>query len=93
MPVHVRVLVPEPPVMLVGLTEQVSPLEGETAVVSATVPVKLLRGTTVIVAVAATPGVVLTIEGLTNIWKSTTWTVTVPVVCDREPLVPVTATV
>ena len=72
--VHVSVLVPEPPVMLVGLTEQVSPVEGETVVVRATVPVKPLTRATVIVDIAFTPGVVLTVVGLADIWKSTTRT-------------------
>ena len=72
--VHVSVLVPEPPVMLVGLTEQVSPVEGETVVVRATVPVKPLTRATVIVDIALTPGVVLTVVGLADIWKSTTRT-------------------
>jgi hypothetical protein len=80
--------------MLAGETEQVrTGVVGETLVVRATVPVKPLTGMTVIVEVPATPGVVLTMLGLANIWKSTTWTVTVPVVWDSEPLVPVTVTV
>jgi len=91
--VHVSVLVPEPPVMLVGLSEQVSPVAGETLVVRATVPVKPLTGATVIVDIALTPGVVLTVVGLADIAKSTTWKVTVAVVWDRDPLVPVTVTV
>ncbi len=86
-------LVPEPPVMLVGLTEQVSPVVGETLVVSATVPVNPLTGMTVIMDVAATPGVVFTVVGFAVIVKSTTWTVIVAVVCERDPLIPVTVTV
>jgi len=78
--------------MLEGVVEQVSPA-GETLVVRATVPVKPLTGITVIVDVPATPGVVFTMVGLANIWKSTTWTVIVAVVWDRDPLVPVTVTV
>jgi len=78
--------------MLVGLTVHVKP-DGETEVVRLTVPVKPLTGDTVIVELPATPGVVLTLLGLANIWKSTTCTVTVPVVWDSEPLVPVTVTV
>ena len=85
-------LVPEPPVMLVGATEQVSPVAGETLVVSAAVSVKPLIGVTVIVAVVGTPGVVVAIAGLANIWKSTTWTKIV-VVCDNEPLVPMSMTI
>jgi len=72
--VHVSVLVPEPPVMLVGLTEQVSPVEGETLVVSPTVPVKPLTAATVIMDIAFAPGVVLTVVGLADIVKSTTRT-------------------
>ena len=78
--VHVSVLVPEPPVMLVGLTEQVSPLAGETLVVSATVPVKPLTAATVIVDIAFAPGVVLAVVGLADIVKSTTRTDIVAVV-------------
>jgi len=77
---HVSVLVPEPPVMLVGLTEQVSPVAGETVVVRATVPVKPLTGAIVIVDIALTPGVVLTEVGLADIVKSTTWTLIIAVV-------------
>jgi len=77
---HVSVLVPEPPVMLVGLTEQVSPVAGETVVVRATVPVKPLSGAIVIVDIALTPGVVFTVVGLADIWKSTTRTDIVAVV-------------
>src|SRR6266516_4863620 len=76
--------------MLVGLTEQVSPVVGETLVVSATVPVNPLTGMTVIMDVAATPGVVFTVVGFAVIVKSTTWTVIVAVVCERDPLIPVT---
>jgi hypothetical protein len=78
--------------MLDGLTEQLSPVAGETLVVSVTVPVKPLTGMTVIIDVTGTFGVVLTIEGLANIWKVTTWTDTVAV-WDSEPLAPVTVTV
>ena len=65
--------------MLAGLTVHVRP-DGDTVVVSATVPVNPFTGKTVIVEVPATPGVVLTMFGLANIWKSTTWTVIVAVV-------------
>lgn len=93
MPVHERVLVPEPPVMLGGFTEHVSPVVGEIPVVRATVPAKPFTAITVMVELPATPGVVLTMFGLANIWKSTTWTNIVPVVWASEPLVPVTVTV
>ena len=77
---HVSVLVPEPPVMLVALSEQVSPVAVEMLVVRATVPVKPLTGATLIVDIAPTPGVVLTVVGLADIVKSTTRTVIVWVV-------------
>ncbi len=67
--------------MLAGVTEQVSTgVAGVTLVVRATVAVKPLSGMTVIVDVTGSPGVVLTIEGLANIWKSTTCTIIVAVV-------------
>ncbi len=77
--------------MLVGLRVQVSPA-GETDEVSATVPVNPLTGATVMVEVAATPDVVVTLVGLAVTVKSRTVYVTVAV-CEREPLVPVTVTV
>jgi hypothetical protein len=92
-PVQLRVLVPDPPVRLVGVSVHVSPVAGEMLVVRLTVPVKPLTGMTVMVELPATFGVVLTTAGLANIWKSTTWTLIVAVVWDRDPLVPVTVTV
>jgi hypothetical protein len=51
-----NVELPETPSVIVpGLTVQLNPVEGETVVVSATAPVKLLRLVTVIVAVPAWP--------------------------------------
>jgi hypothetical protein len=61
--------------------------------VRATVPVKPLTGITVMVELADTAGIVVTKDGLANIWKSTTWTNIVPVVWDVDPLVPLTVTV
>jgi len=90
--VQLSVLFPDP-VTLVGLRVHVSPVDGEIVAVRLTVPVPPLRPITLIVEVPATPGVVLTVVGLANIWKSTTWTVIVAVVCDSVPLVPVTVTV
>ena len=84
---------PAPPVRLVGLSVQVRPVAGEMLLVRLTVPVKPFTGMTMIDDVPATPGVVLTIVGLANIWKSTTCTNMEPVVWDSEPLVPVTVTV
>jgi len=60
--------------MLVVLRVHDSPLAGEIAVERVTVPVNPLTGDTVMVEFAETPGVVLTVLGLANIWKSTTWT-------------------
>lgn len=91
-PAQLSVLFPDP-VTLVGLRVHVSPVDGEIVAVRLTVPVPPLRPITLIVEVPATPGVVLTVVGLANIWKSTTWTVIVAVVCDSVPLVPVTVTV
>ena len=62
--------------MLVGLKVHVSPA-GETDEVSATVPVNPLTGATVMVEVAATPDVVVTLVGLAVTVKSVTVYVTV----------------
>jgi len=70
---HWSRLVPEP-VMLVVLRVHVSPLDGEIDVERVTVPLKPLTAVTVIVELPLTPGVVLTVVGLANIWKSTTRT-------------------
>jgi hypothetical protein len=77
--------------MLAGVRVQVSPA-GDTAEVSATVPVKPLTGATVIVDAAAELTVVVTLVGLAVTVKSVTVMVTVAV-WDSEPLVPVTVTV
>lgn len=92
MPLHWSRLVPEP-LMLEVLRVQVSPLAGEIEVDNVTVPVKPLTAVTVIVELPLTPGVVLTVVGLADIWKSTTLTLIVPVLWDSDPLVPVTVTV
>lgn len=92
-PVQLRVLVPEPPVIELGVSVQVSPVLGEIVEVSATVPVNPLSGSMSMLVVPATPGVVLIVVGLANIWKSTTWTLTVAVVWESGPLVPVTLAV
>ena len=57
--------------MLDGVRVQVSPV-GVTEDVRATVPVKPLAGATVMVEVAATPALTLTVEGLAVIVKSVT---------------------
>jgi len=64
--------------MLVGLKVHVSPA-GETDEVSETVPVNPLTGATVMVEVAATPDVVVTLVGLAVTVKSVTVYVTVAV--------------
>ncbi len=64
--------------MLAGVRVQVKPA-GDTALVSATVPVKPFSGATVIVEVAAVPAVVVTAVGLAVTLKSITATVTVVV--------------
>ncbi len=66
--------------MLVGLRVHVSPMLGEIDADRVTVPVKPLTAVTVIVELPLTPGVVLTVVGLANIWKSTTRTDIVAVV-------------
>jgi hypothetical protein len=80
-------------VTLVGLSDAVR-LEAETDAESATVPEKLLRLETVMVAIPDEPDWIFRLEVLLEIPKSgaaTTLTVTV-VECDRDPLVPVTVT-
>ena len=91
---QLRVEVPEPPVMLVGLRVQVRPA-GDTVEVRATVPVKPLIGATVMVDVAVAPERIVTLVGLAVIEKScAAVTVTVTVVeWDSVLLVPVTVTV
>lgn len=91
-PLHDSVLVPEPPVMLAELSEQVSPLGGEMVVDRVTLPVNPLRGTTVTAVATETPGVVLTIDGLAKIEKSVNLNVTL-VELVIVPFVPVTVTV
>ena len=76
---QLSVLLPDP-VTLVGVRVHVSPVVGDILEDRLTVPVPPLRPMTLIVEVPATPGVVLIVVGLANIWKSTTWTVMVCVV-------------
>jgi hypothetical protein len=80
-----------PRTMLVGDRVHVRPA-GETADVSATVPVKPFTGAIVIVDVAAVPTLTLAVVGLAVTEKSVTMKVTVAV-CESDPLVPVTETV
>ena len=61
--------VPEPPVILVELRVQTRLVE-LVVTTRVTVPVKPLRGLTVIVEVAVAPALTLTLVGLAVIWKS-----------------------
>jgi len=63
-------LVTDPREMLVGDTVQVRPGEGETTVVSETVPVNPLKPATVIVEVPAVPEDTTTLAGLPAMVKS-----------------------
>ncbi len=77
---------------LVGLSVQVSPVEGDDAEVRLTVPVNPLVGAIVIVEVAEDPALAFALVGLAVTLKS--WTVTVTVTLwNSTPLVPVTVTV
>ena len=68
--VHDRVDVWDAPrVMLLGVRVQVRP-DGETALVSVTVPVKPFIGATVMVEVAAAPALVEAVAGLAETEKS-----------------------
>jgi hypothetical protein len=91
-PEHESVLVCEG-VMTVGFRVHARPVLGETAADSATLDENPFIGLMDIVDVPATLGVVLIVLGLAKIWKSTTSTVMVGVVCESGPLVPVTVTV
>lgn len=86
------VLVPEPPVMLAGLREQVR-FGDDVEFDRVTVPVKPFNGDTMILVDPETPGVVLIVDGLAKIWKSTIWTFTAGVVWLSGPLTPLTVTV
>ena len=81
-----------PRTILAGVRVQVKPA-GETAEVSATVPVKPFTGATVTVEVAAVPAVVVTLLGLAATVKSFTVYVTVVVFVVNPLLAPETVTV
>ncbi len=66
--VTVSVDVPEPPVMLVGLSVAVSPADG--FAVRVTVPLNPLTGATVMVTVVEAPALIMTLVGLAVIVKS-----------------------
>jgi hypothetical protein len=85
--VHDSVDVPEP-VTLVGERVQDSPVDGNTAAVRLTTPVKPLTEVTVIVDVAVPPTLIDADVGLAAMVKSVTVSVTVAV-CVIDPLVPV----
>ena len=74
---------------MVVLSVHDSPVDGVIVVESVTVPVNPLTGDTVMVELPGTLGVVLTVLGLANIWKSTTWTKTLLEVWLSGPLTPV----
>lgn len=74
LPLHVSVLLPEPPGIVDGLMLQLRPVEGDMLVVRVTVPVKPFTGNTMMMADPGAPGVVLMVVGLAKIWKSTTLT-------------------
>jgi hypothetical protein len=85
----VRVEVPEPPTIEPELSVAARPSDG--LAVSNTVPVNPLTGDTVIVTVAESPALMVTLVVLAVIWKS--WTATFTVVeRDSEPLMAVTVT-
>jgi len=82
-----------PRVMLEGVRVHVGP-DGDTELVSVTVPVNPLTGAIVIVEVAAVPTLTLPDVGLGVTEKSGTATLYVTVaLCDRVPVTPVTVTV
>jgi hypothetical protein len=87
-PLHERVEVPEPPVILVDDNVQDRFVE-LVVTASVTVPEKPLIGTTVIVEVPGVPTLTDTLMGLAIIAKSWTWNTTVAVRVS-VPLVPVT---
>jgi len=81
--------------MSVGLTLHVKPAPGEIVEVSETVPVKLLRLSTVMVDVPVSPSTIVTLVGLVEIAKSNGG-VTMKVTLTEwvsSPLVPLTVTV
>jgi hypothetical protein len=83
--------VPEP-VTLVGVRVQANPVLGETVVARATIPLKPCVAVMVIVEGPAVPASTVTLVELADKVKS--WTVKTTVAeCDRDPLVPVIATV
>lgn len=81
-----------PRVMLVGVSRQVRPVEGEMVETRVTVPESPLRLTAMIVSAPESPALTATPFVLATMMKSSIVNVTV-VVRDRNPLVPVTVTV
>ena len=92
--VTVRVLLPDI-VMLAGLRVAVRPVDGLTVAVRLTVPVNPLTGVTLIVDAPDELVESVILVGLADMVKSgvVTCSVMTAVVCDNEPLVPVTVTV
>jgi len=90
----VRVLEPDI-IILVGLREAVSPVDGLTVAVRLTVPLNPLMGVMVIVVVPVPPTDMVNEAGLAVMVKSgvVTCSVITAVVWESKPLVPVTVTV
>ena len=79
--------------MLAGVKEQVSPTAVDIDEASATVPVKLLTGARVSRAVPCTPATTETeVEEDWRVKLGTAATTVIMIVCDSEPLAPVTFT-
>ncbi len=93
-PITVRVLEPDI-IILVGLREAVSPVDGLTVAVRLTVPLNPLMGVMVIVEVPVPPTDMVNEAGLAVMVKSgvVTCSVITAVVWESKPLVPVTVTV
>lgn len=87
-----NVEVPEPPVIVVGVSPQVMPLVGEVAIVKVTVPAKPLDGLTVMIALNGEPTFPLRLVGAALMLKSSIVNVAV-VEWESVPLVPVIVSV
>ncbi len=93
-PLHERVELPDPPVTVAELKEQVSPVLGETEEERLTELVNPLTGEMVIRSVPDAPASIVTAGEAAAIVKSGTATMYATVaVCDSDPLIPVTVTV
>ncbi len=93
-PLHERVELPDPPVMVVELKEQVSPVLAEIKVERETELVNPLTGAIVMRSVPEAPASLVTVGDAAVIVKSGTATMyAIVTVWEREPLFPVTVTV